>query len=331
MVMAGLNPENVTINTEFIFRMSSKMSLANQDGLGYTGVDSSGNMFGERWLENSDAFLNRNGNGKRERRIKKLNKILKGFEGFLDFKKDDLADVPKVEYNKFGELTDKFSAITLHTRYATSAKGFENTHPFVDIHHDTSLIHNGIIQNVTKEDNIRSTCDSERILNKYLEHGVATNPDNIQKVIDDLTGYMACAIVTRDEEGKRVIDVFKTRARLHGVYIEELGLVITTDAKDAEKVADDMGLTVVASVEYKDNKYIRFDAITGKVIFVKDYKDTAHFNNVSYFNQTTKEVEKANAIVQSHTDVYNEEAAEKDDYYLDEHTKTWQKIVRKYN
>jgi len=53
-------------------------------------------------------------------------------------------DSHQFNYNKFGDVRlDDMSAITLHTRLATSGKGLLNCHPFIE--NDTSVIHNGMI------------------------------------------------------------------------------------------------------------------------------------------------------------------------------------------
>lgn len=283
LVMAGLKPENADANWEFITRMGKEMSFSNRDGLGYTAVDKEGKMFGERWHVNEEAFI-----------LRPNGAIVKKLSKYKDFVEGDIVPMTG-SYNRFGSLTSQITAITLHTRYATSGKEFDNTHPFVDLEKDTSVIHNGVIQNVTKEDNIRSTCDSERILNRYLARKVNTNPDNIQKMVNDLKGYFACGIITRDGEGKRVLDVFKSRASLFFCYIRELDcVVITTDDGNVRSVANELGLTVTNKMKVHEDRHMRLDALTGEVMFVKPYNDTAntHTNHTpsNYLHRATERI-----------------------------------------
>lgn len=259
MVVAGLKPENAELNWEFIQEMGLVMSKQNNDGLGYTAISQEGEMFGERWLLNEEAFDVRFNN----------HALIRNFEGFIE------GDLEEVRYNRFGVMTDNIAAITLHTRMATSTKGFKNTHPFVDEATETSLIHNGIIDNVTTADNIRSTCDSERILNKYLEHDIINNPGNIQKMVDDLKGYMACGVFGKNAQGIRYLDVFKTTAGLVGVYIKELGaIVFTTEFDHVKTVCKDLGLSTSGKFTVKENVLMRINALTGHPMTKVEFKNT---------------------------------------------------------
>jgi len=263
MVITGLNPKNVDNNWSFIQAMGDVMTgRSNNDGIGYTAVDAKGNIFGERWLNNEEAFDVR----------KPADKVADKFLGFLE------EEPEVVKYTEFGKRTDEIVAITLHTRYATSAKGIINTHPFVDMTKDTSLIHNGVISNVNQADHIRSTCDSERILNKYLEFNVNKNPAAMQALVDSLVGNFACGIITRDEQNRRVIDVFKSRAGLGGGMVRELdnAMVITTDKSDIKAVCKHLGMKMTGQYEAKANILVRLEAISGKALLSMKYNDTAN-------------------------------------------------------
>lgn len=281
LIMAGLDPSNEDLNWEFIQSMGGVMSKSNTDGLGYTAVDEQGNMFGERWHNNYDAF---------DYRPNESKTITSKYKDVLKFTSSTKAN----SYSKFGKLGSKITAITLHTRFATSGKEFANIHPFVDLKLDTALIHNGVIRNVTKEDNIRSTCDSERILNKYLEHKVMKKPSRIQDVVDQLTGYYACGVVTKDSTNKRVIDLFKCNvANLHGAFVKELGcMVFSTSLDDIKSICKEMGLTILESGEVESNKLVRLDAKTGEILTIESFKDTFNYSSTpsyeSYWNRNTK-------------------------------------------
>jgi len=283
LIMSGLDPKKKELNWKFIHAMGEIMSEGNEDGLGYTAVDKKGNMFGERWLYNWQAFENRNKfTNPPKKEHEKFSGLKKMVGDFLTLE-DEPEITPHEKYNTFGTLTDEITAITLHTRMATSAKGLINTHPFVDLDKDTSLVHNGVIWNHSKEDQIRSTCDSERLLNKYLEHEVMKVPSDIQNMIDELRGYFAVGMFSRDAEGKRILDVFKSRADLSGAIIKELGcLVMSTKLDNIKQAARALGLTVVAKGEkVKEDTLIRFDATTGKVLMTQGYRDNARWENTT--------------------------------------------------
>lgn len=320
-IIAGLDPKNKENNWEFVQELGALMSKGNSDGLGYTAVDIEGKIFGEHWLFNHEAFDIRNN----------MNKIIERYQGFLKGSAE-----PK--YKSFGSITDEITAITLHTRMATGKIALENVHPFVDMEQDTSVIHNGVISNWEITDNIRSTCDSERILNQYLDKDVMKKPSMFQRMIDELTGYFACGIISRDDEGTRIIDVFRTRANLGAVFVKELNaLVITTDVSLVYKVAKDFNFKILGKFDVEENMLLRLNAATGGVMLAQKYEDTAlptktyttrtytskwkEEEAVEYADDTLKKIgELVNeelASTSSRTKTYdplNEEEANKDGY-----------------
>lgn len=260
LIIPGLDPEKSEENWEFIEEMGKEMSDSNKDGLGYVSLNpTTNNICIERWHNNYEAFDVRGSDSS----------VAKKYKGFLK------AESVNHKYIQIGEYIKDLSAVLLHTRMATTAKTFNNTHPFYDEKTGTTLIHNGVIRNVEREDNIRSTCDSERILNKYLEHNIAVHPENIQKVVDDLEGNFACGVLAHD--GKEVIiDVFKSRASLYGAFIHELGcMVFATSIYNVQAVCKKLNLTITEKFECKDDMLIRFRARTGEVLFTQEYNDTA--------------------------------------------------------
>lgn len=108
MIMAGINELNRGKATSLIKEMAKEMSPGNKDGCGYAAVDEHGNLFGERWLDNAQAFTT------------KVD-VVTPFGDAIEGGGSDAGG----ESNKFGEdpSLDKITAITLHTRMATSAKG----------------------------------------------------------------------------------------------------------------------------------------------------------------------------------------------------------------
>lgn len=330
LIMTGLNPKNKDLNWRFVEEMGGLMSKGNSDGLGYTAVTEDGSMFGERWLNNYDAFD--------YRPIAKETSYIKKFADFIE------GSVKENVYNSFGNLTPDMKAITLHTRYATSPKGMNNVHPFVDMEHETSVIHNGSIRNMTTEDNIRSTCDSERILNMYLKHGINKDPAKFQSFVDELEGNFACGVFSRDGDGKRILDVFKSRAELSAIHIRHLGLVFATHAGDVHDACKELGLTITHQSKIKEDRHIRMDPILGTPIFTNPYRDTA--NVVRQYNtytpsenfhsrrsaqtnsQTEKEIEEARTII-SKKDTLNEDVAKLDGWVYDKTNTVWLRSNKK--
>ena len=52
----GVNDENREAVWEFMQELGSRISVGNPHGLGYSAVDKNGDIFGEKWLHNADAF-----------------------------------------------------------------------------------------------------------------------------------------------------------------------------------------------------------------------------------------------------------------------------------
>lgn len=253
MIMPGITNETQENAWKLIKEMAKKMSTGGEkDGLGYSAIDSEGKMFGERWHINDQAF------DKRESLNPVEEEIINSFNGILN--KD-------VKYNNFGELNyEGLRSITMHTRLATSGKEFYNTHPFVL--DDTSLIHNGVIFNTSKLTMLQSTCDSETILNLYVEHNVMNKPKNIQKVVDELDGYFACAVFSKTEDGTPILDIFKdNRAQLNAVFIKELNtIVFSTALGHIKEACEKLSFSITSVFEVADNFMVRMNALTGKVI-----------------------------------------------------------------
>jgi hypothetical protein len=313
MLIPGLDPDNKDTNLKFIATMADIMTKGNDDGLGYAALDKQGNLFGERWLLNHQAFDNREEYSKPRKVDKsKLSKIKMVLSGDVVDLEDVQTDSPSYKkYGTFGPTIDEFSSVILHTRRATNTVCYNNVHPFVDYKESTALIHNGVISNHKKEDEIRSTCDSERILNKYIEHGIAHNPMQIQKVIDDLDGYFACGIFSKDKSGRNVLDIFKSmQANLGCVFVKELdAMVFTTDINDVSNACYQLGYTIVSKSKngFKEGVLLRLDAMTGKQLITVKWN---RYNQHQYNRNTNQ----ANAV----DDNYKELVAEYNKKLLEE-------------
>ena len=264
MVMAGINNKNRQLALEFTKLMAKQLTPGNSDGLGYAAVTAKGNLFGERWLNNSDAFVNRPVNNALSTQEQAL---VDKYQGFL------IPEIPPPVYNSFGEIEqDQMVAITLHTRLATSGKEFVNTHPFVL--GDTSLIHNGVISNASDLKMIQSTCDSEAILNEYVDNNVANVPENIQKVAGKLQGYYACGVFSKSKRNGLILDLFKcSRAVLDAAYIVDLKTVVfSSRLSDIVAVCKQMGMEIGRTFKVNDNMMLRLDPVSGEVIRTEGFE-----------------------------------------------------------
>lgn len=258
MVIAGIKEVNVDKAVAFVETIAPLISVGNNDGLGYAAVDSEGNLFGERWHKNADAF-----------------KTIPFGDMFVtnQFESAIKGGLTKGAYNNFGNVAlSKMTAITLHARYATSGKEFMNTHPFVSL--DTSLIHNGVICNDDDwEKQMVTTCDSEAILCSYINNDVAIKPNAIQAVANELVGYYAAAVFTRDEEGYRILDVFKGHNNnLVIAYIDELETwVMSTQKSDIADACKKLGFTMGTAFDVNDGALMRINPNTGETLLIQEF------------------------------------------------------------
>lgn len=262
MMMVGIPSNKQALAAKFIRKSLPWMTKSDQDGLGYVALGENG-MFGERWLNHETAFRSR-------RRYTKQQEELNNFFGS--------AVTGNMEnYTRFGEGNiSKASTILFHTRYATCNKNMMNTHPFVI--GDTALIHNGVILNHDDimefhKDQI-STCDSEAILQEYLNTDTANDTKGIQDVADLLEGWYACGVLTRNNEGHDIVDIFKCRnSSLYVGYVSELEtFVFCTEIGILQETANAMRMSISAYDEIVGGKLIRLDAKTGDRLDIVEFK-----------------------------------------------------------
>jgi predicted glutamine amidotransferase len=269
-MIAGITNETRNKAWELTIEMAGIMGETMRDGIGYAAVTESGELFGERWHKSEEAFDVR-GEVIQETQVEK--RIKSSFGKALTMR-----EKPK-RYNSFGDefsciedLCDTTAAITLHGRFATSSREFKNTHPFIV--DDTSLVHNGVIRNADKLNRMKqSTCDSEVILNLYNEKQVSRWASNIQGVVDELRGYFACGVFTRDADGNRVMDIFKDdTAQLFAAYIEELStIVFVTNVSDLELACEIADLKIGSVFKVEAGNLIRLNPVTGVVTSITDF------------------------------------------------------------
>lgn len=259
MAMAGLKPENRENAWKFAQAAAKVMSQnMEKDGFGYAAITADGLMFGERWVYNSQAFVDRETATEEELKVQ------------ARFK--DAVYTSEPVYNSFGTVDpEAATAILLHARFATSSKGLANTHPFVYDNH-TALIHNGVISNIKDLELRTSTCDSETILNAYVDVGVDMHPNKIVDVAQKLEGYYACGVLTTNNDAVPVLDIFKDdRASLVMGRVKELGcLVFSTNKQILEDACAAAGFTLEFAFIIKPFKLLRLNATNGNLMGIYD-------------------------------------------------------------
>ena len=254
LIVSGIKKEYRTKALEFYKLMAKEMTPHNNDGCGYAAVDSEGQLFGERWFNNYEAFTTPN--------------------NYMDVIKEKFGDgadtKASMQYNSFGVINQEdIAAITLHTRFATTTKSLQNVHPFYYSDADTSLIHNGVINNHEEYKKYVSTCDSEAILNRYTANEIAVAPQNMQDMANELMGYYACGVFSRDNNGERILDVFNGKnTNVYINYIHELeAFTLCTSNRDVLDVCKRLGWKTEESVQLKDGNFYRFNPFNGDIIY----------------------------------------------------------------
>lgn len=257
----------------FMERMKPLMSTNNSDGLGYAAVDSTGALFGQRWHKNAASYRK-----VAEDKVTPLLGELAETRYYVDI---------AGETNSFGNVNlQDMTALTMHTRMATSGRVFENTHPFHYPDADTSLIHNGIIDNTYDFKFKVSSCDSESILISYLDAQVGLGvQQHIQAMAEKLRGYYACGVFSRDGDGNRILDVFKDgSATLYATYIQELDTnVFCTSKDDIADACSYLGFTHSDVFSVRGGAAFRFNAAGEPVETVK-FKPRERWG--SYYNNS---------------------------------------------
>jgi hypothetical protein len=287
MMMAGIKANKTRQAWEFLQASVKHMSKTDNDGLGYV-ASSNGELFGERWLKNTDAF-------KRREQFDNVDQRMISLLG-------DALSIKKT-YNSFGNrnLGLHVNAIMLHTRMATCSVNIENTHPFVV--NETALIHNGVINNVKDLKQYQSTCDSECIVNEYIDGDVISTPNAINDVVSKLKGYYAVGILSKTIDGVPYLDVFKCdRANLVVGYVKELDTyVFCTLADILKKTAKDAKMTVTNIHHVNPGYLIRINAITGQRMEIVDFDYTQSQRSYN-FNTSWDKTDIDRMIARKHED-----------------------------
>jgi predicted glutamine amidotransferase len=257
---------------KFMYAAAPHLTEDDPHGFGYAAVSATTGLFGQKWVNPDDAFVVDRYSDADKTMIANLGVSI------------EVPDRTKT-YAEFGTHGADIHTAVLHGRFSTNTISIENTHPFVIGSGDTStaLIHNGVISNTHVLKNITSTCDSECILNLYSDSAVATQPSEIQRVADMLSGWYACAVITK-LNGAWIMDIFKeTASKLFVTWVNELNAaVFCTTEEILYKTCKDAKMTYGTVFEVKADNLTRIECVTGKVIhqeaFVSDLFDAQWTN-----------------------------------------------------
>lgn len=291
--MAGIKPDKVQKAWDFVHAMETQFSKgSDNDGIGYAAITAKNELFGERWHKNEEAF--------RVREVKEESDVL--IEKIAKEHLDMLMPLPRPRrYNSFGNRGNwkNACAIIMHARFATSGKGFENTHPFVS--DGVALIHNGVIHTPDPKKMKMSSCDSEVILTDYMDNKIYQDPSKIQEVANALDGWYAVAVLNSKLNTGPILDIFRDdgRANLHAAYIEELNTTAYCTSDDyLINAAYACGFKLPVMFKVNDASILRIDAISGKPLVRHEFKVPSklwnnyrnnHTNNTSNVTRTGEE------------------------------------------
>lgn len=275
MMMSGLKKSKMDKALPFIQMMGSLMSKGNSDGLGYVAMAKDGSLFGERWLYNDTAWY------KEQPKDTAASRLANSFPTLTSA----IDEIP-FEYNTFGtgDIEDAVSVL-LHTRYATSAKGLINTHPFVSTCNKYALIHNGVISNDRDFKLTLSTCDSEAILVSYMNNKVNADINNIQAMAEELRGYYACGVYSFNK-GVPQLDIFRANgANLNVAYINSLeAFVFSTSGDDIRDACKYLELDHEPVYAVKEEMVLRLNPVTGKTINLIPFKAGYRFSTSNHYS-----------------------------------------------
>lgn len=246
------NVKNTHNVRKFLKASKPGMVKGDKDGIGYAAVTSSGALAIERWLDPKDAF--------------KAPKDLAADEQQALDPLLSLLEPSTSEYTAEGPLNEAWKAVVYHSRYATCTKSMQNVHPFTS--GETALIHNGVISNPDAFGARNSTCDSESLLNGYIQNSVQDDLGNFQSVSTKLEGYFALGILSKTSLGVSILDIVKDdRASLYTCYIPKLGsMVFCTSASIIAAACKALKWRHGSFHKVKNNTAFRYDVMSGKLI-----------------------------------------------------------------
>ena len=267
LMVVGVKADKQEELHSFMVAMAPILTMRDDDGFGYAVITEAG-IGGERWLHTKDAFNFRSVWTKRENELKEK------FQGALE---------GDPTFNIFNPqaFESPILSLIMHARMATCEVSLKNTHPFV--RDGIALIHNGVISNSKELKQATSTCDSECILNSYADNKVNLNPDKITEVGNVLRGSYTCGVLSKDAEGKPIVDIFRSSPMLYATYIQELAaLVFCTDDDMIKTACKELGWKCGPFLKLKDDVMVRLDATTGEFISKHSFKSNVYSGSGGY-------------------------------------------------
>lgn len=274
-MFSGIKASKIQEAWQLSKALAPHMSVNDDDGFGYAAITKDGTVFGERWLDPSQAFSYREDNKRDKELVESLGDALEPLSS---------------DYSQVGNptktLRGKAVSIILHARFATCEKGLRNVHPF--FYKGAALIHNGVISNekqlmlkYDRENTRLTTCDSESLVYSYVENNIKAEPNGIQTLGSETGGYYACAVLTKGPDGAPIMDVFKSAsAPLYGTYVPQLGCFVYCTSQDILKDAlRECGFTWYRFYKINPGNLIRHNAVTGKSKVVSSFSERVYSNN----------------------------------------------------
>jgi asparagine synthetase B (glutamine-hydrolysing) len=157
-------------------------------------------------------------------------------------------------YHLEGEFVSDGSALIIHGRTATCDKNITNTHPMLS--GCSALIHNGIVESDTYK-NIKTSCDSELLLNAFKH-------DGIKAVEKHISGYYAFAVITAKKNDVQLDIVRDSTASLFCGETKDNGWAFAT----THELLRVCNVNIVS--EFKKNTHVKF--INGIFIYTNKIK-----------------------------------------------------------
>lgn len=218
IAITGLTLKNTAQASELVAESADLLGLSQKDGFGYA-LNHQNGVYSERFL--SPDSVKGMGTMKASREL--LPSMLKTkIKQGIDFDSQGV-------FPSKGVIECSFIA---HGRTATCDKVIDNTHPFrgsVD-NKEWWIAHNGVVSWKGDKLPLRTTCDSEHLLNCFLYL------NGEQSFKDNISGYAA---IVGFNPNRELFVLRDNKAPLYITYIKALGtFIVCTDSHHCTKLAD---------------------------------------------------------------------------------------------
>lgn len=278
--------KNQNLTQEFISAAQSEMTRHDNDGIGYAALTEDGVAI-ERFLDTVDF-------GDWGSEYKPRDSISDRMLALSDALVNSPLNAKR--YAASGPIDSDWSSVIVHSRFATSGRGIDCTHPFTK--DNTTLAHNGVIQ-AKVEDWVKDTateCDTEELLNGYIDSEVAYNANKIQFLSDNILGYFAFGAFTEVDHGQYILDIVRDGdATLYCAWIDELGSeVYATSRSIIDSACIDLGWSEPTIIPVKDCTLIRY--YQGEVVDVLGFSRVSEDLYTSHYTDHSKTKHKIGTV-----------------------------------